>query len=248
MTLLEVCVESVADARAAIDAGAQRVELCAALSEGGLTPGAGALSEASEQLPRDSLVAMIRPRGGDALYDASEREVILSEIDACRALGADGIALGMLDEHGHVHAEFLRECVAAAGEMQVCFHRAFDHCADRDAALDVLIDCGVTRVLTSGGAANVPAGLDEIARLVQRAGEHLVIVPAGGVREHNIAEVLERTGAREIHVTADRERASKQPFPAGAPALGRAGAEADRVRRELDPQRVAAYLAAMGAK
>ena len=246
MTLLEVCVESVADAFAAIEAGAQRVELCAALSEGGLTPGAGALSEACEQLPRGALVAMVRPRGGDALYDASERNVMLSEIEACRAIGADGVALGMLNEDGAVHTEFLRECVEAAGDMQVCFHRAFDHCADRDAALDALIECGVTRVLTSGGAANVPAGLDEIARLVKRAGEQLAIVPAGGVREHNIADVLARSGAREIHVTADRERPSAQRFPPDAPALGRAGAAADRVRRELDPERVAAYLAAIG--
>jgi len=246
VTLLEICVESPADARAAIDAGAHRVELCAALSEGGLTPGPGALAETRALLPAGALVAMVRPRGGDALYDASERRVMLRDVEACAALGVDGVALGMLDARGAVDTAFLADCVAAAGALDVCFHRAFDHAADRDAALDALLELGVTRVLTSGGAARVPDALPELARLVRRAGDALTVVPAGGVREANVAEVLRATGAREVHATADVERASTQPFPDGAPALGRAGAAADRVRRALDPERVRAYLAALG--
>lgn len=209
--VLEVCTDSAAGARAAEEGGAQRVELCAALGEGGITPSAGAIAAARGATTLD-LVVMIRPRGGDFLYGEDELAVMERDIDTARDLGANGVAFGVLDAGGSVDTERTARLIARARPLDVVFHRAFDVTRDAREALAKLVELGVDRVLTSGRAATVPEGLPLIRELVEEAAGDIVVVPAGGVREHNIREVIAETGAGEIHFTAGETSASPMQF------------------------------------
>ncbi len=197
VVLLEVCVDSLAGLRAAVAGGAGRLEVCSRLDVGGLTP--------SDQLLAAALAssltsfAMIRPRAGDFVYTPREIDNMRLDLARKKALGAHGFVLGMLTRSGDVDASRLREFVALAAPLPVTFHRAFDHAHNRLEALERLIDCGVTRVLTSGGAADAFKGREELAHLVERARGRITILPGGGVRTHNAAEIVRATGVRELH-------------------------------------------------
>ncbi|CAH1000470.1 Copper homeostasis protein CutC [Neolewinella maritima] len=201
--IFEVCLQSVDDVVAAQAGGAQRVELCAALVEGGVTPSLATIA-ACAALPIEVMV-MIRPRGGDFDYTARELAVMEADIAHCRELGVAGVVFGMLTPQGQVARPQVQRLLAAAGPLQVCFHRAFDVCRDPLEALDILRDLGVRRVLTSGQAATVPEGLDLIQQLVDRAGSDIEILPGCGITVNNVAHVLRYTGARQFHATAFRE-------------------------------------------
>jgi copper homeostasis protein len=200
-TILEVCVESVEGAWAAQTGGADRVELCANLLEGGTTPSWGTLQRARKGL-RIGLQAMIRPRGGDFCYSAVEFETMKLDIEAAKDSGADGIVSGILKEDGSVDEKRMRDLIAIAKPLNVTFHRAFDMCRDPHEAMETLITLGVVRILTSGCESTALEGLDLIADLVRRAGERIVIMPGGGITEQNLTRILDQTGAREIHVAA----------------------------------------------
>ena len=204
--LVEVCLESAADAVAAAAGGADRLELCADLAAGGLTPSVDAVHEvlAATRLP---VVAMVRCRGGDFDYSSAEHGEMGKQAQTLLAMGVAGIVYGGLDEDGMPAVEALRRMRAAAntasrGRAELVYHRAFDHVSDPHAALEVLIDCGVDRVLTAGHPDGVMHGLDLLAELVAQAGERITVMPGGGVRADNVAEVLRRTGAREVHFSA----------------------------------------------
>ena len=199
--LLEVCVESVAGAIAAQDGGADRVELCANLLEGGTTPSAGSIQLARSRLNM-GLQVMIRPRGGDFCYSAVEFEIMKRDIETAKQAGADGVVIGILKEDGSVDAPRTRELAALARPMNVTFHRAFDMSRDPHEALDTLMDIGIHRILTSGQEASALEGLDLIADLVRKAGDRIIIMPGGGIHERNFAKILEKSRAREIHVAA----------------------------------------------
>lgn len=201
---IEVCVESLAGVVAAARAGADRVELCAALSEGGLTPSAGTIAAARE-VAGIGLVVLVRPRGGDFLYDERELEVLRRDVRCARAAGADGVALGVLTADGAVDVARMSELVALARPMQVTFHRAFDHAREPLATLDELIELGVERVLSSGQEATAVAGVELLRRMVARAAGRIAVMPGGGVRPANVAELVRATGAREVHFSAGRE-------------------------------------------
>ena len=147
--LIEACVDSVESAVAAENGGAERVELCAALLEGGLTPSAGAIALAREKLGI-GLHVIIRPRGGDFLYTDGEHTVMLRDIDAAKKAGADGVVVGVLDANAQVDEARTRELVESARPMSITFHRAFDMTRDPLAALETLVDLGIDRILTSG--------------------------------------------------------------------------------------------------
>lgn len=197
MVLLEVCVDSSAGLRAAVRGGAGRLEVCARLDVGGLTPGDALLTEAlATSVPA---FAMIRPRAGDFVYMPRELDGMRADVARKKALGAHGIVLGVLTRAGDVDVAHLRELVALASPLPVTFHRAFDHALNRLEALEHLIECGVTRVLTSGGAADAHKGREELRHLVERARGRITILPGGGVRAHNAAEILSVTGATELH-------------------------------------------------
>ncbi len=209
--LVEVAVDSVAGARAAAAAGAQRLELCAALELGGLTPSLGLLEQvrAAVAVP---VFAMVRPRGGDFLYDAGEFAAMVRDVGALRGAGAAGIVSGVLCADGSLDRERMRELKLATGAAAFTCHRAFDLCADAAAALEVLVDLGVPRVLTSGQAATAMAGAAAIRTLVQQARERVIVMAGAGVRGEGVAELVATTGVREVHLSATRWRASGMVF------------------------------------
>jgi copper homeostasis protein len=197
--ILEVCLTSADEARAAEVAGADRLELNTALELNGLTPSPGVLQSVLEAtaLP---VIAMVRPRPGG--FCPSDSDFAATQIDAewlCES-GAAGIAFGILHADGSIdveHCRRIREIVAARGE--VVFHRAFDAVADPFVALEQLIDLGFTRVMTSGGAPTALAGAEIIRQLIERARERIEILPAGGIGPDNARQLVARTGCRQIH-------------------------------------------------
>jgi copper homeostasis protein len=205
--LIEACVNSVESAVEAQRGGARRVELCENLFDGGTTPSAGAMHAARRRLTIGFNV-MIRPRGGDFCYSLAELEIMKGDLEVAGAAGVDGVVFGMLDTDGTVDEGQCRDLIRLARPMSVTFHRAFDMTADPLAALDTLIDLGVDRVLTSGQQASAVRGADLIARLVERAGDRLVVMPGVGIDETNITGLIVRTGASEYHVLAEKRVAS----------------------------------------
>lgn len=199
--LVEIAANSFASARAAEAGGAARVELCTALEVGGLTPSHAEIALARERL-RIPVHVLIRPRAGDFVFDDAECEVMLRDIEACRALDCAGVVLGVLDADGNVDAARCRGLVAAARGMSITFHRAFDFARDAAATLESVIELGCDRLLTSGQAPDALAGAARIAGLVQRARDRIGVMPGGGITPENIAQVAQATGACEFHASA----------------------------------------------
>ncbi|MFO1094449.1 MAG: copper homeostasis protein CutC [Planctomycetaceae bacterium] len=200
MPLIEVCVNSVESAIASQAGGADRVELCDNLFEGGTTPSTGSIALARERL-RIKLHVIIRPRGGDFLYSDLEFAIMQRDIQAAKELGADGVVIGLLTADGDIDVPRTRKLVELARPMSVTFHRAFDVARNPFEALESLIGLGVNRVLTSGQEESVAVGAEMIAELIQRAGDRLIVMPGAGFNERNVGRIVARTGAREIHVT-----------------------------------------------
>lgn len=198
MKKLEVCVESLESVKAARSGGAHRIELCAALSEGGVTPSHGMI-EAARRLGPEKLHVLVRARGGNFVYSADEVDCMVSDIEMCRSLGVDGVVVGALTPQGDIDLDACRRMVDAASGMQVTFHRAFDCCNRPLEALEQIIALGCTRLLTSGQQDSAEQGIDLISKLVQQAGDRIIIMPGAGVNENNAAHILNATGAREIH-------------------------------------------------
>jgi copper homeostasis protein len=195
---IEVCVDSVESAIAAEEGGADRVELCDNLLEGGTTPSAGMIALARKHLVL-GLQVIIRPRGGDFCYSDIEFAVMRRDIETAKGLGVDGVVIGILKPDGCIDVERTRKLINLARPMNVTFHRAFDMTRDPHQALKDLIDLGVDRILTSGQAFSVLEGLDMIAELVRIANDRVIIMPGGGT-ERDIRKVVEFCGVKELHV------------------------------------------------
>ena len=174
------------------------MELCANLYDGGTTPSAGLIAAVKERI-RIPMVVLIRPRGGGFVYSQEDVEVMKRDVEVARAHGADGIVIGALDATGRVSTGVTRDLTEQASGLPVTFHRAFDLTSDLAASLEKLIDAGVRRVLTSGGASTALDGADAIKRLVDQAADRIVIMAGGGIRENNVREVVARTGVSEVH-------------------------------------------------
>ncbi len=199
--LFEACVEGADGVQAAERGGADRAELCASLTEGGLSPSPGAveLAVATAGIP---IMCMVRPRGGDFCYTDAEFGSMLADIAAYKKAGVHGLVFGVLLPDGTVDAERTRQLVAASRPLPVTFHRAFDMTIDAAAALETLVELGVERVLTSGQAATAPEGAKTIARLVKQAGGRIVVLAGSGIEVGNVAQLIAKTGLTEVHATA----------------------------------------------
>ena len=198
MPLVEAAVDTAESAVTAERAGAGRIELCAGLSDGGVTPSAGLIASVTERC-RIPVFVLVRPRGGDFVYSDTEVGIMMRDIQLAKSLGADGIVTGALDTNAQIEIDTTRELVRVAKDLPVTFHRAFDHSVNLSEALDQLIDAGVARVLTSGGANTALEGAPRISALVKQALGRIAVVAGGGVRESNVREVIALTGVNEVH-------------------------------------------------
>lgn len=197
--ILEVSVDTPAGLAAAIQGGADRIELCSALALQGLTPSPGLMAIAAEApVP---VYALVRPRPGDFVYDARDLEAIFRDIDAVRDAGLAGVAIGASLPSGALDAEVLAMLAAHAEDLGLTLHRAFDLTPDPAAALETAIDLGFERILTSGGAQNAMAGATLLKTLVERADGRIAILAGAGITPSNVAQILSRTGVREVHGT-----------------------------------------------
>ena len=220
MILIELAVESAAAAQAAAAGGAHRIELCADLSVGGLTP--------SDELTRTVLAdvdipvfVMIRQRAGDFTYSRPELAEMCNALEKMRALGVHGVVAGALTNSGVIDRAATATLVSAAAGMPFTFHRAFDRAVDQSAALEQLVELGVTRVLTSGGAPTAFEGSARLRALVAQSAGRIAILAGGGVRESNVSDVVLLTGVSEVHTKLT-----------------------DRIGEELTAARVQAFCAA----
>lgn len=209
--LVEACVDSVQGAIAAEQAGAGRLELCANLVEGGTTP-SGGMMRAVHRCVGIPVFAIVRPRGGDFLYDAADIEVMLRDIEFAKSCDIHGIVSGALNPNGTIDEDGTSALIEAAHPLPFTFHRAFDVTRDLDESLDALQALGVHRVLTSGGAATALEGAEMIARLVRRGGDRIVVMAGGGVRHDNAADVVKATKVKEVHLRGSRRLEGRMAF------------------------------------
>lgn len=195
--LLEVCVDTPAGLAAAIAGGADRIELCAALGLQGLTPAPGLMAlAAAAPIP---VYPMIRPRNGDFCFDARDLDAMRRDIDAVRQYGLAGVTIGANRPDGELDLDILEKLVAHSAGLGMTLHRAFDFVEDQAAALEAAVALGFERILTSGGALTALAGAERIAELVAQADGRIRILAGAGVRASNVAELVARTGVREVH-------------------------------------------------
>lgn len=199
MIVVEAAVETLSDARRAVEEGAGRLELCANLGVGGTTPSVELLREVKAAVSVPVMV-MIRPRGGDFIYRDSELNQMLRSIEEVRNNGADGVVFGPLTKVGQIDEVQLTLLRRAADSMETVFHRAIDGVGDVPNAVAILADHGVTRVLTAGGVSTAEAGIPVIAALVKQLGRRVQILPGGGVRAGNAGRIVQETAVTQLHV------------------------------------------------
>lgn len=217
--LLEVPVFDIQSALKAQNAGAHRIELCASMADGGITPSTGMILQAKELL-KISFYVMIRPRGGNFTYSDEEINIMLHDIEFCRKHGIEGIVTGVLTSEGKVDIPVCKALTEIAGSMQLTFHRAFDRTADPFEAMEEIIECGFHRILTSGQKETALEGAGLIAELNKRAAGRIIIMPGSGVNETNLKELHKQCNCSEYHSSAKIKipNSYARPLPSDEPA------------------------------
>ncbi|WNG40166.1 copper homeostasis protein CutC [Archangium violaceum] len=206
---LEVCVDDVAGLVSAAAGGADRIELCAGLEMGGITPSRGLMARAAAlDLP---VLAIIRPRAGDFVYDAATLDVMRTDIDTAREAGLAGVVLGASRPDGRLDEDALATLIAHAAGLEVALHRAFDLVPDPLEALETAVSLGFARILTSGGSATALAGAETIAAVTRASAGRISIMPGSGVRPDTVSELLAKTGAREVHASCSAPHVLTDP-------------------------------------
>nr|WP_321524767.1 copper homeostasis protein CutC [uncultured Cohaesibacter sp.] len=202
--LLEVCVDTPEGLKMAIEAGADRIELCSALATGGVTPSQGFMALAARTSPIP-VHALIRPRSGDFVFSEEEITLMQHDSEAARDAGLAGVVIGASREDGRLDLSALKALMQAAGPLDITLHRAFDMVPDFTEALEQVFSLGIRRILTSGGAPTALAGLEVLQRLIEQAGNRLSIMPGGGINADTVAPFL-KLGIREIHASCSSPR------------------------------------------
>ena len=238
---LEICVDSVESALNAQIAGADRVELCDNLTEGGTTPSYGTILSARHNLDI-GLNVIIRPRGGDFLYSSTEYDIMRRDIEICGECGVDAVVLGMLHSDGCIDVDRTAMLVEYAYTMQVTFHRAFDMSLDPVQGLEDIISAGATRVLTSGLKNKAIDGASLIRQLVIQGGERIIVMPGGGITEQNVEELVKATHAREIHLTARSEKESGMKYRQEGISMGGIDGIPEFTRKVADQEMIKSII------
>lgn len=223
---LEICAETLQGCHAAMEGGADRIELCAALSEGGVTPGYGFLREALEAVALP-LHVLVRPRSGDFSYSPAEFRMICTDIDAAVEAGAAGIVVGVLTPDRQVNVTCMAEVMRRARGRSVTFHRAFDQTGDLARSLEVLLELGCSRVLTSGGRPTVTEGVDSLAKLTEQAAGRIRIAAGGGVTLENAMQLTSIRGL-DLHASLRPKSAARMGDPLWQSSTGHLSVEAVR--------------------
>lgn len=218
--LFEVCANSVESCIAAQAGGADRVELCAGIPEGGTTPSYGDILVAREMLQQTRLHVIIRPRGGDFLYSPTEQRIMLKDIENARHLGADGVVFGCLTAEGDIDLPLMEQLMEASQGMSVTFHRAFDVCRNPQQALEDIIRLGCDRILTSGQQATAEQGIPLLKELQQQSAGRIILLAGCGVNEGNIARIARETGICEFHFSARENVQSGMQYHNEAVSMG----------------------------
>lgn len=239
--LIEICLEGASSVLLAQQGGADRVELCSDLFEGGLTPSIGTVRTA-KRIASIPINAMIRPRGGDFCYSDTEFEEMLEDVRAFKAEGVNGIVFGILTPEGDIDMERSRILIEEARPLSVTFHRAFDMTRDAYDSLEKLISLGVDRILTSGQEPSVLEGADLLAELVKRAGDRIIIMPGCGINERNFGKIQRLVGAKEYHVHPTRSYKSRMEFHPGHIFMGGQLRQSEFSLSETDPDRVSSFM------
>ncbi len=208
---LEIAAFSLQGALEAEKAGAHRIELCDNAADGGTTPSYGMLVTA-RQIIQTPVFPIIRPRGGDFVYTKAEFDCIKQDIQICKNLGYKGIVIGFLDKAGNIDTKKLKAAIKLAKPMQVTFHRAFDRTRNPLKALEEIIACGCSRILTSGQFPSVADGIDNVRILVEKAKNRIKIMPGSGLNSYNVKEIALTTNAREFHTAARKKCYDKNVF------------------------------------
>lgn len=216
----EICANSVESCLAAQEGGADRVELCAGIPEGGTTPSYGEIAMAREVLTHTRLHIIIRPRGGDFLYSDMEIRTMLKDIDIARKSGADGVVFGCLSADGEVDITSMRILMEASKGLSVTFHRAFDVCRNPQKALEEIIGLGCDRILTSGQQPTAEQGIPLLKELQGVAAGRITLLAGCGVNENNIARIAAETGIHEFHFSARESIQSEMKFRNEAVSMG----------------------------
>ena len=217
--IIEIATSDFSTTKSAVEGGADRIELCAALSDGGTTPSYGHIQRCREAFDV-LLYPIIRPRGGDFLYTKDEYEIMLHDVKLCKQLGCDGIVIGLLNMDGTIDVARTSELIETAYPMGVTFHRAFDRCKDPFQAMEELIEIGCERILTSGQQLSVHSpqttvdskSVELIAELNKKADGRIIIMPGSGVRKENIKMLAEKTGCTEFHSSLRGKTRSNMQF------------------------------------
>ncbi len=211
--IVEVAVFSIEAAISAINAGADRIEFCENPNEGGTTPSYGSL-QTLIKLTDVPVFPIIRPRGGDFFYTNNEFECIKADILLCKELGYPGAVVGLLTMDGSIDVARTKLLVDLAAPMEITFHRAFDRCNDPIKGLEDIIQAGCKRILTSGQVTNVVDAMPLIKKLIEKAAGRIIILPGSGVRSNNCKQIVQATGAIEIHSSARKAVPSQMKYNA----------------------------------
>lgn len=238
--IIEIATSDFVTTKAAIEGGANRIELCANLAEGGTTPSYGHIRQCREAFDR-LIYPIIRPRGGDFLFTEEEFSIMLQDVKLCKELGCDGVVIGLLNADGTIDLKKTSKLVEAVYPLGVTFHRAFDRCSNPFEAMEQLIQIGCERILTSGQKPSAPDAIDMIEQLNREADERIIIMPGSGVRRENIKLIAEKTGCTEFHSSLRSKRKSSMDFI--HPAF--AGSEESYMNNYIDSEEVKALRKAL---